>query len=168
MKLLKLAAIASMILVAGCSSDGGGGARDDSSVKEPGAVDDFSRRFVSVLLPSKVELEFPYVITSERLYAREDGGETRRGLMLEFLGGDEKGVADLIVRGFEKGGYKPRKAPMADEEGRLAFTLIRRGNVPVYVDVRPAGNRKLQSPDARGTVWISWRIRDDAGSSSKN
>lgn len=132
--------------------------------QSPAAIDDFSRRFVAVVLPPKVELEFPFALTSERLYTREDGGETRRALMLEFTERDAGSVLEELVRGFAKGGYKPRRIPAATAEGRIRFTMVRRGSVPVYVDVRPVGNRKLETTGALGTVWISWRVRDEAGS----
>src|SRR5690606_1756625 len=115
---------------------------------------DFSHKFVSVLLPPKVDFDFPFVLVGERLYTREDGGETRRGLMLEFTDGTAESVSMQIIKGFEAGGYAVKKAPAPTREGRLAFRLEKRGAVSVYVDVRPTGSRKLETAGAQGTAWL--------------
>ena len=167
-KKFALIMIVAVVWLAGCA---GGEPPSGQERVVAGALaggDDFSRRFVAVVLPPRVDLQFPFVLTSERLYTRENGGETRRGLMLEFTEGDAGSVAEELVRGFGKGGYKPRRAPAATPEGRVAFTLTKRGSVPVYVDVRPAGKRKLGAPGALGTVWISWRVRDEVGTDGED
>lgn len=161
MKKFALIMIASALWLAGCGGGEFPPGQEPVATQSAPAVDEFSRRFVAVVLPPKVELEFPFILTSERLYTREEGGEIRRGLMLEFSEGDTGSVLEELVRGFAKGGYKPRRIPAASAEGRVRFTMAKRGGVPVYIDVRPAGSRKLETSGALGTVWISWRIRDE-------
>lgn len=121
------------------------------------AADDFSRRFVSVVLPQGVDLSFPFVLVSERLYTK-DNGETRRGLVLEFTQGTPEATAQTLVAGFAKAGYKPR-SPLKPGDERIKFILAKKRSVPFYVEVRPAGARKTTVEGAAGTIWISWLVR---------
>lgn len=141
-----------------------GGADQSATGAQPqvSQVDDFSRRFTSVVLPQGVDLSFQFVLVSERLYTKNNG-ETRRGLVLEFPHGSAESIAQTLVADFAKAGYKPRRAPATESDGRVKITLTKKRAVPFYVEVRPTGERKTSVEGAAGTIWISWLVRGDAG-----
>lgn len=162
---MRVRVISSLVLASallGCT-----GQRADSQ-SGPALSSDFSKRYASVVLPPGVRLDFPFELTSERLYTRGDSGETRRGLMLDFLDHEPVRVVEEVKSAFAGAGYRVRGADAVKADGRISFTLVRDGSRSVFVEIQPAAGRTLSTPNALGTVWLSWRVRDgdtDAGSS---
>ena len=117
-----------LTLLAAC-----GGADQSATGVQPqvSQVDDFSRRFTSVVLPQGVDLSFQFVLVSERLYTKNNG-ETRRGLVLEFPHGSAESIAQTLVADFAKAGYKPRRAPATESDGRVKITVIATGFTSQY------------------------------------
>jgi hypothetical protein len=151
-----------VLLLIGCSgSERGGAARqgDQMHASESTGADEFSRRLAGVLLPPEVQFDFPFVLVSERLYTRGDNGETRRGLMLEFSQGTTNSLATSVVDGFRRAGYTLESSPRGDGEGRIEFTLTKKGAASVYVDIRSASQRAVVRAESKGTIWLSWRVR---------
>lgn len=131
------------------------------------ASSDFSMRYASAVLPPGVRLDFPFELTSERLYTRGDSGETRRGLMLEFLDHEPTRVVEEVKSAFAGAGYRVRGVDVVKADGRVSFTLAKDGSTSVFAEIRPAAGRALDTPNALGTVWLSWRVRDgDTGAGS--
>ena len=154
------------VLAAGCSQDGPSDA--NANAASPVAErNDFSHNFVSVVLPPKVDLDFSFVLVGDRLYTRENGGETRRGLMLEFTEGTPESVSSAVIAGFRKGGYAAKKPPATKPGGQVSYVLSKNGAANIYVDIRPVGNRKLETQRAAGTVWLSWQVRSADASAAE-
>src|SRR5690606_42017395 len=97
-----------------------GGADQSATGAQPqvSKVDDFSRRFTSVVLPQGVGLSFQFVVVSERLYTKNNG-ETRRGLVLEFPHGCAESIVQTLGGDLAKAGDKRWRPPAAAVDGRV-------------------------------------------------
>jgi hypothetical protein len=105
-----------------------------------------------------VHFDFPFQLASDRYYAT-DKGETRRRLVLEFLGGNATEVWGKIELAMGEAGYKLQNQ---GEAGTGKGTFSKKGKRSIFVDTTGKRPADPAHPDAVGTVWISWSVTDVA------
>jgi peptidoglycan/LPS O-acetylase OafA/YrhL len=110
-----------------------------------------------VLVGGLKTLPFDYAVRVNRVVTTRDGGSSRE-LSIEFLEGDVDIVDRRLAETFGGIGYT-REPPVRSGSGTRSV-FHKRGSPNVLVWVRrgsPPGERyRIQSPGARGTVYIAW------------
>ena len=110
-------------------------------------------------LPDKaIRFAFPFRVARDRVYANA-GGETRRGLTIEYLSGNADEVWSGIVESMKAAGFHAT----GTDSGQPQATFVKQGMPSVYLALTPEAGANPTGPDVLGSVWISWRI-DGSGS----
>lgn len=117
------------------------------------SASDFSREYVSVVIPAKVDLDFSYKLVSERTFVKPENLEVRRGLMLEFTDGDVASTVKSLADAFKRDGFSSRVV-----KSGAGLILTKKNSPEIYAEVKDVAGRKPQSDGAKGSVWISWSV----------
>lgn len=165
---LRIFLVSAIVFSAACSGPKQPVAQDASAVaQDASAKAELSQScpetppFYSPLPDTSLKFNFPFHLKSDRIYAAGNG-EARRGIVLEFLDGDSEQTWSSLDASLIAAGYAPAAEIKVDQAGKKQRPYSKNGAPGLSIAVSSDPSTNPANPDAKGVIWISWRLTPPA------